>query len=265
MGFSSNLHRNEIIIGDENEYTHFEDYSRGLEHIDRGEVFGYGGVAEPFDDSFLINPSEYQARIQELEERKLRVSDLIEHEKIPELDQSNTNYCWMYGPAQTVMVLCAKQNEPIPDLSPTSAAARIKGFRNVGGWGKEAIMHLQDKGCNTRAVWPLHQIDRKYDTPEAREEALIHRVHRWVELRPRNIHHIMAMLLRGYPVAVGYNWWGHEVMACDPMWLDNDLAYRIRNQWKGWGQKNFGVLRGSKMLADDAVVPVSQRPTKLIV
>lgn len=264
MSFTSQIHRNEIIIGDENEYVHFEDYSRGLElglRSNDGD-YAYEGVADRFDESFLIDPSEYQARIQEQQELKLRVSDLIEHQKIPELDQSNTNYCWFYGPLQAMLMLYAKQNEPVPDLCGTSGAARIKGFRNVGGWGKEAIVHLQDKGCNTRAMWPLHQIDRKYDTPEAREEALNYRVHRWVELRPRNLQHMVSMLLRGFPVAVGYNWWGHEVVACDALWLDNEIALRIRNQWKGWGQKNFGILRGSKMLADDAVAPVSQRPLR---
>lgn len=260
MGFTSQINRHEIIIGDEQEYVHFEDYSRGLEQITRGETFGYEGVADPFDEKFLINPSEYQARIQEQEERKQRVSDLIVHDNIPELDQSNTNYCWFYGPLQTMLVMYSKQNEPIPDLCGTSGAARIKGFRNVGGWGKEAVIHLQDKGVNLRKTWPLHKIDRQYDTPAAREEALQYRIHRWVELRPRSMAHLISMLLRGFPVAVGYNWWGHEVMAVEVLWLDGEIALRIRNQWKGWGDRNFGILRGSKMAPDDAVAPVSLLP-----
>lgn len=264
MSFTSQISRHEIIIGDEQEYVHFNDYSRGLELVDRGEEFGYAGVADPFDSKFLIPKNDWQGIIQEQEERKQRVTDLITHCQIPELDQSNTNYCWFYGPLQTMLVTYARQNEPIPDLCGTSGAARIKGFRNVGGWGKEAIEHLQDKGCNTRAVWPLHKIDRQYDTPEAREEALKYRVHRWVELRPRSLEQLISMLLRGFPVAVGYNWWGHEVMACEPVWLDNDIALRIRNQWKGWGDRNLGILRGSKMYPDDAVAPVSLYPIAMV-
>jgi hypothetical protein len=44
-------------------------------------------------------------------------------------------------------------------------------------------------------------------------------------------------------------------MAVEVIWLDGTIALRIRNQWEGWGDQNFGILQGSRMLADDFVAP----------
>ncbi len=267
MSYSSPIHRHEIIIGDENEYTTPDFYQRGLE-LNLREAYAsaadyaYEGVADRFDPAWLVPQSEWEARIKEMTERKLLVSDLIDFYKIPEKDQGPTNFCWMYGPVQCQEVVMCKQNETYVDLCATSAACRVKGFRNVGGWGKEAIMHLQDLGVTSTKLWKNQAIDRKYDTAEAKQEALLYRVNRWIETQPRNLEQMVSMLLRGYPGAFGYNWWRHEIMGCDLLWLDGEVALRIRNQWKGWGNRNFGILRGSKMLPDDAVYPVSITATK---
>jgi hypothetical protein len=70
------------------------------------------------------------------------------------------------------------------------------------------------------------------------------------------------MLLRGYSGAIGLDWWRHEVMAAEAIWLDGAIAIRIRNQWQGWGANGFGILRGQKMIANDCVFPVSMSAVK---
>lgn len=163
--------------------------------------------------------------------------------------------CWIYGVVQAQEVMRLRMNQPMVRLSAASAGARIKGFRNVGGWGLEAIKHLGLHGVNEEGDWPNATIDSRYDTPESRRKALDHRVTEWWELTPRSMHELASLLLMGIPAGVGYNWWSHEVMAADPLWLDGTLALRIRNQWKGWGSNNFGVLQGSLMYPDDTVAP----------
>ena len=65
---------------------------------------------------------------------------------------------------------------------------------------------------------------------------------------------LISCLLRRIPVAVGYDWWGHEVTAVDAIWLDGTVAIRIRNSWgMSWGNKGFSVLQGNKMIPADAV------------
>ena len=64
---------------------------------------------------------------------------------------------------------------------------------------------------------------------------------------------MVSLLLRGIPLAGGFNWWGHEVTLSDADWIDNEIAVIIRNSWQGWGDFGFGVLQGSRMLADDLV------------
>jgi hypothetical protein len=43
------------------------------------------------------------------------------------------------------------------------------------------------------------------------------------------------------------------VTLTDADWIDNEIAVIIRNSWQGWGDFGFGVLQGSRMLADDLV------------
>jgi hypothetical protein len=58
---------------------------------------------------------------------------------------------------------------------------------------------------------------------------------------------------------VGLNWWRHEVLYVDPLWVNGRAAVRIRNSWgMNWpnaGAAGYSVLQDSKMLPDDAVAP----------
>lgn len=258
MAFSSQLYRDEIIINDETTEEMYmpqaPDQGRGLALDMRG--FGdyvYGSFAAPFPQELLIPRSEWQARIQEMEEQKSRISDLINLKKLPHKDQGSTNYCWINAPVHCVEINRLQQNQKVVTLSPASAGAPIKNFSNVGGWGLEAVKWLAKNGCCPVDQWPANAIERKYYTEANRQLALKYRVDEWIECRPRNVEQMISLLLRRFPGAGGYNWWRHEITNCDPIWLDGEVAVRIRNSWRGWGQFGFGVLQGSKMLADDLV------------
>jgi len=263
MSFTSTPYGGELIIDDA---THDEillppeGFSRGLDLSLRG--FGdyeYGDAAVPFPAELLIPESEWQARIQEMEERKTRLSDIINLAGLPCKDQNGTSYCWINAPTHATEIVRVKQNQKMVILSPASAGAQIKNYRNRGGWGKEGLEFIIEKGLVPVDKWPANGIDRKYATEENLKLALDYRVVEWWELRPRNLNELMSCLLRRIPIAVGYNWWLHEVTLVDPVWLDGRAAGRIRNSWSmNWptpGAGGYSILQGRKLLPDDAVAP----------
>lgn len=226
---------------------------RGLDLSMRPKGFAYSGTAEPFPTSLVIPRSEWQSRIKELETTGSRLSDLT---LIPCKDQSQTNFCWGNAPTYCVEILRVLQNQSHVTLSPASVCAQITNYKNIGGWGKAALDFITKKGIVPVAQWPANAINKQYATPTNIINALKYRVDEWWELEPGNIDHVISVLLRRTPIAVGYNWWSHEVTLIDPIWLDNDIAIRFRNSWgMGYGQQGYGILQGKKMLPDDAVAP----------
>lgn len=263
MAFTSKLNVNEVIIGDETperDYATPEGFSTGLDLGLRN--VGYGEV--PYCSGFdlqLIPRSEWQARIQEQEQRKTRTSDLTTQAGLPCKDQNGTNYCWINAPVYCVETIRVVQNQPMVLLSPGSVGGPIKNYRNVGGWGGEGLEYIVKNGVVPVSMYPANQT-RNAHTNATRAEALKYRVREWNELRPRNLDQLITCLLLNLPVAIGLNWWGHEVTACDAVWLDGEVAVRQRNSWgMGWGDRGYGILRGSKMLPDDAVTPRSVVPS----
>lgn len=265
---SSKLYDNEIVINDENYEKYVQEgidgnNGRGLRVEMRGTAdYAYDGYASPFSNSLLIDPSDYQAIIEEQEEQKSRISDLITLQKLPSKDQKQTNYCWIFAPTHCVEICRLQQNQTVVDLSPASVGAKIKSYRNVGGWGKEGLEGIIKWGCYPTSLWPATAIDRKYDTAAGQQEALKYRIDEWIECIPRNKAQMISMLLRRKPGAAGLNWWGHEVTFCECIWLDGQVAIRFRNSWgAGYGSNGFSVLQGSKILADDLVFPMTALAT----
>lgn len=263
MAFSSALGPGELIIHDGN-YQQYalgeatpDGFSTGFQARDY-ELFPEGTFGQAFDLP-LIPESEYQARIEEMEKSKSRISDLVRYLKIPSRNQNGTNYCWFHGPVTALICVRARMGLPYVDLSPASGAAVIKRGANVGGWGSAALKHLIEFGVADSAHWPHNQLrgwQQLTTDPKLIENKARYRVTEWYELRPRNMQQLMTCLLNNIPVAVGYNWWGHEVCAVDPVWLDGTYAIRIWNSWgDGWSDKGMGILQGRKMAADDAVAP----------
>jgi hypothetical protein len=263
VSFSSQIRKGERIIDDEPQSMQFAfpngiEFGKGLDLGLRGPGdFEYGDLALPFPKELLLSWAEIEERIKEMEETKSRISDLIYSAKLPHKDQSSTNFCWINAPTHDLEISRLQQNQKPVILSPASGGAIIKNFRNVGGWGKEALDFIRLRGLNDVQDWPANAIDRKYATAENAEKALNYRVLEWMECVPRNSQQMLSLLCRRCPGAGGYNWWGHEITVCDPMWIDGEPAIRIRNSWKNWGEFGFGILRGSKMLADDLVFVVS--------
>lgn len=229
---------------------------RGLE-LELRTAAGYAGTADPFPDSLIIPRSEYQARIEEIQANRLDIKSRLTIADLPCKDQGSTNYCWINAPTHCIEIVRVMQNQEKVILSPASAGAQIKNFSNVGGWGLEGLQFISDKGLVPVDRWPANAISRQYATAENKQLALNYRTSEWWELEPRNMDHLISVLLRGLPVAVGYNWWRHEVTAVGVAWVDGEAAPIIRNSWgMNWpnaGAGGYSILRGNRAVPDDAV------------
>jgi hypothetical protein len=200
---------------------------RGLDLSARPRGRAYEGVAQPFPDELLIPRSDWQAIIQEQEEQESRLIDICDRAGLKVKDQQQTSYCWVNGPTHCTEIVRLLQNQPMVSLSPASAGAQITGYRNEGGWGKTAL-----------------------------EFILSNRDDEWFELEPGNLDQLGSAVLRRIPVAVGYNWWSHEVSAVALKMVDGEPALIIDNSWgQSYGTKGRGVIQGRRMLPDDAVAP----------
>lgn len=255
MSYESNLRGYTVI--DRTNAPAFKKLAVGRSGYTRRpyETHPYGAVdfAKPFKLP-LIPRSEWPERIKDLEKAKARLSDLIRYKKLPCLNQDQTNYCWMNGVIHAVMFARLAAGLPYVSLSPASVAAKIKGFRNVGGWGGEAIQGIQKYGIGTTELWPPNAIDPRYDTPELREVAKDYNILEFDEIRPQSFDEVMTCLLLGFPVPIGHSWWGHLVCHCDPIIRGRDaFGTRFRNSWsEEWEDQGFGLMDEEHATPDEA-------------
>lgn len=231
------------------------DKGRGLDLFSRPRgANAYGDAAEAFPDSLLIPRSDWQGMIEEMKEQESGLVHICDRAGLKVKDQQQTNFCWINAPTHCVEIVRTLQHQSAVSLSPASAGAQITNYRNEGGWGKQGLEFIIENGLVPSEKWPDNAIDRRYATPENKALAKKYRGVEWWELEPRNLEQLVSCLLRRYPVAIGLNWWSHEVTAVQPDWIDNDIALIIDNSWgQSWGTRGRGVLQGRRMLPDDAV------------
>lgn len=256
--YSSVLYPGERIIDDHSPIS-FTDtpvgMSKGYEGMHRR-----GFSASPLTvmpDSFLIDRSEWEDRAAEKEKTQSRLSDLINYKKLPPKNQQQTNYCWCTAPVGAYETLRLFMNEPMVEFSNASIGGPITGYKNVGGFGEDALNYMVNHGVVPSANWPNNTISKKYFTPANQQLAMANRVTEWWKLEPNHIEQTASCVLQNIPVPVGYDWWGHEVYVVDLLFQNGQPCFRIRNSWGDIPEfpYGFGVLSGKKVIPNDAVAP----------
>jgi hypothetical protein len=260
MAYASTISPRMVVIDDdtpEQDLAPPDGFSTGLRLGLRRTPFGAIPAAPAFPKELVIPRADWPGLIEEKERTKTRLRDLAAAAGLPCKDQDGIPYCWIYAPTYCVELIRVVANHAMVPLSAMSAGARIKDFRQVGGWGEEGLSFIVEHGLVPEENWPGHSLDRRLLNPENVALARKYRVTEWYELRPRDLDDLISAVLRNIPVAVGYNWWGHEVTATGAAWVDGAVALEIRNSWgMGWGEDGYGLLKGKKILADDAVAPL---------
>ena len=231
--FVSDLSNSEII--DDDNFAPLvpaeaEPEAGGYGYIARDyEKFPYGSMFDPFEalNLPLIDRSEYDARIEEMEKTKSRLSDMYLARGWQKPNQNGTNFCWMYACTSAMKLDRAKQNLPWKAYSAESAAAPINGFRNSGGWSTNGAKWAATKGVCTEETWPPHSYASRHYTDANKAVALENLITSWTELTPRSFKVLMTMLFHRMPCPIGLNWWRHAICAADPVKLGNN-AYGVR-------------------------------------
>lgn len=205
----------------------------------------------------LIPRWEYDERIRDLEKAQARIPDICDAMGLRVKNQEGTNYCWINAPVHCLEIIRVVQGQEYVELSPASVGAKIKDFRNSGGWGTEGLQYLVEHGAVPTSIWPNNAIARRYDTAAADQQRGRFQVDEWDDLPP-TFDAVADRVLNGFPVAIGLNWWGHEVTAVALVKLDGNDRYGmlIDNSWGSeWGQNGRSVLSEAKATPDDAVSP----------
>lgn len=271
MSFTSNIPDGTIVIDDNTPASATpEGMSKGYSERPM-ELYPQGFYRPVLGDSWLIPREEWYDRAVELERTKTRTKDIIERQGWEVKDQNGTNYCWCFGVVSACEIVRMLQGQSYVQLSAASAAAKVKSFRNVGGWGDQAADYIAKHGVVSEELWPEPKIDRRYDTTEAWQDAKRYFIEEWEELKGRDLDQMFSCLLRRWPVPGGYNHWSHLICNTDVAVFDKprDTSDRemlrcfgtwFANSWKKtWGENGWGVLRNSKMLADGQIVIRSMR------
>jgi hypothetical protein len=192
------------------------------------------GASGAFPSEYLFKESEYEARIKEMETAgaDIMARSLIGTNGKEFLckDQNGTNFCWANAPTYCFETARLYANDELIYFSPGST------------------------GVAPASIYPVNQIRKPNNFDAAMTAAASYKVLEWWELQ--NLNEVVSCLLRGWPVAVGLNWWSHEVSYTNALWVDGTLCIGFRNSWgMSYGNKGFSILQGSRMRPDDAVTP----------
>ena len=235
-------------------------YARGAEPrdytVDPEEMF------EAPSGIKVIPQSEWSARIDEQNREKSSCADVWERSGAIHLNQGSYGYCWSHSVTHAVMVSRLMQNQPHVPLSAFAVAATIKSGRNEGGWCGLSAKFARERGIPSQEKWPQGRADwRAFDRPDVWEDAKRFLVTEdWFDLT-RPVHgqvmtfeQVATCLLSGVPVAADFMWWRHSVTPLQLVQVEpGSFGLKILNSWLDWGEKGFGILRGSRARPDAAV------------
>lgn len=212
--------------------------------------------ASPFPANMMVPENEWLDRCKEKDAAQSWPSDIWRAAGLAPQDQNGTNYCWCNG-----VTTCARARRAFDNLRPValsaaSMAAKIKNFRNEGGWGAEALEYAIENGWATTTEWPENAINRQYDTAATNAVRPKYKVTEWYDMAPRRFDQLVSALLYNIPVAIGLNWWSHEVAAMAVRYKAGVIVIEILNSWGDWEDNGFSTLSRSKATADDQCAPV---------
>lgn len=241
------------------------------------EPLGSFEGSNTFPRELLIPREEWRERIEEMERTKTRLSDMLSFAPNEWLNQSPTNYCWCYAVVHGVMIIRFTAGLPWERLSPFSVAAPIKQYRNVGGWGSQALAYIVQHGVANEKFWPgetpeMNSSQRQSANMNAirngrqyfessRADAATKKITGFYDLRSRNFEEKMSCLLRRIPVPSGYNWMGHEMCSIDPIIMPNGgFGCLDMDHYGTGGRYNKRAMSESRGTADDQVAPYLSPP-----
>jgi len=222
------------------------------------QAVGRYGSACPGVEYANIPRSEWKDRIEEKERKGLFPEAWFKRGNVKILNQRSWGYCWMYGVVGGMQLRYAMTGRQAPHLNPFYPAWLGKNGANRGGWGGEALGYIDKYGVPLDSVFSGQPTSRSsFDRHEVKENAKLHKVWKFTELRRDSFQALMNMWLSDNPLPVSqaFNWWGHLVYAMRPVVIGSDaFGTEIGNSWDiSWGNQGRGIIAESKASAAEQI------------
>lgn len=201
----------------------------------RPEGYAQRMLSKPLRSAVPVIPrSEWSARLKEMQERKLLISQM--QAWAPD-DQGSHPTCWAAATCAVFSTARVLQGNPYVQISAMSVACPISGGVS-GGYEGDAVDLLAKRGGVDVALWDYTEISRSKDSdPACEANRLLHKCLESYECGSFD-EFATAWLLR-FPCTISYNWWSHCVSAVDLVEIEpGSYGVRIRNNWGDWEAKN---------------------------
>lgn len=252
-----------FIMGDETPIEYRSAEANG--YIARDFVkFPYGSIpGVPAGEVAIVPMEEWPDRIADKERTKSSLRHIWEDSGIGILDQNGYPFCHGFAALMTVLMHRAKQGLPYVELSASSIAAPVTGYRKAGAWIGDDLKQIVNVGVAPLSLIPMLTY-KKADFPPGWEQvAAQYKVTEFTDLRSRDFVQQGSALLQNHVVSVGQSYWGHAV----PQFALRDLnngrkatdhnryGVDLPNSWgENWGDRGWVTQTGSKKFADDAYI-----------
>lgn len=243
---------------------------------DKHPVGSYTG-SRKFPDELRYDEKQLREIFTEQERTRTSLKHIIDRAPQRWLNQNPTNYCWCYAVVHAVMIARWTANLPFERLSPYSVAAPIKNFRNVGGWGTQALAYIVQHGVSSEEFWPAEKETMNSSQRQAanmaairngrdyfdssRADAATRKVDEFFDIGDRDWNAKLSCLARRWPVPCGYSWMGHEMTSIRGLVLPSgELAAEDMDHYGIAGAYNSRIMTERRGTPDDACCPVVSNP-----
>lgn len=194
----------------------------------------------------VIPRSEWSARLKEMQERKLLISQMQNWD--PD-DQDGYPICWAAGTCAAFSTARVLQGNKYVRISGMSVAVPISGGHS-GGYEGDAVEYLTKTGGASVDVWPYDDPGRYDSKPEVQASRQLHLALESYECS--NFDEFATAWLLRFPCTVSWNFWSHVTMGCDLVEVEpGSWGVRIRNNWGDWEAKNEFGFSGYSVLREN--------------
>lgn len=145
-------------------------------------------------------------------------------------DQNGHSSCWGSAPTHASQCKARMQGLPGGEWSTCSVTGPITNYRDVGGFGENALNYLQDHGAVGIADWPNNSYSSSYfsktNSLRVRRKVLTRvEITTWQEM--------FSAIAQGHPTHNDLGWWSHVIIGV--AFADRNTLI-IRNSWSdAWG------------------------------
>lgn len=249
-----------LVINDQN-YTQFlgdDPYNCGgekrlmtLKPRDwNSKPYGSVGHFRAEDKVTRIPEKEWDGIISQQEKDKSTPYDIWEQSKIGALDQDGYGWCHAFSCTDAIMLQREMQGLPYEELSPSSIAGPVTGWRNEGAMIMDDLEQGVKGGACSSKFAPMCDKNRSLFKDGWETDALNHRIVEFWEGKPNDFELMGSAILAGFCVCIGLDWWGHAITVLRIKLGKHDST--ILNSWTpDWGVKGCGDLSGSKKIPNE--------------